>query len=377
MTERVYTIGVMVKNDAIKKEFMEAANANGFRCRNSTGALNSDILVMEIGEDLEKEFLLIQDAQKSHPIRDVFLTSSRTESEILLRALRSGAREFFPQPLNLDDFRGALSKFLDRNKDSEPADRSRRKGEIITFIGSKGGIGTSTVAVNFATNLYEVDSGCQSVVLVDMNLIFGDLPLFLDVDPAFNWGEIARNISRLDPTFLLSVLSKHESGIYLLPSPTGLDGVNLATPQVIERLLSLMKVEFDYIVIDIGHSLNEISLKALEMSDRVVINFVSSLPCLVNMKRLLESFKQIGYPKEDNIEIVLSRHQKNSMISPKEAEEGLGKKIFWFVPNDYLTTMSAINQGKSLATVNQKAEITRNIKDFSAKIVAKDARVAK
>jgi len=367
----------MVKNDTIKKEFMEAANSSGFRCRNSTGALNSDILVMEIGEDLEKEFTLIQEAQKSHPIRDVFLTSSRTESEILLRALRSGAREFFPQPLNLEDFRGALFKFLERNRDAAPADRSRRRGEIITFIGSKGGIGTSTIAVNCATNLFEADPSCQSVVLVDMNLIFGDLPLFLDVDPAFNWGEIARNISRLDPTFLLSVLSKHASGIYLLPSPTGLDGVNLATPEVIERLLSLMKVEFDYIVIDIGHSLNEIALKVLEMSDRVIINFVSSLPCLVNMKRLLESFKQIGYPKDENIEIVLSRHQKNSMISPKEAEEGLGKKIFWFVPNDYMTTISAINQGKALSTINQKAEITKNIKDFTLKVVAKEARVTK
>jgi pilus assembly protein CpaE len=206
-----------------------------------------------------------------------------------------------------------------------------------------------------------------------MNLLFGEIPIFLNIESGFNWGEIARNVSRLDATFLMSILSKHSSGIYVLPSPTGLDGVNVATPEIIEKLLGLMRSVFDYIVIDGGQALDDISLKILEMSDTVLLVAILSLPCLTNVKRLLWIFQKLGYPQQENIRILVNRHhRKNAVIAPKEAEESINQKIFWFVPNDYPTTMSAINQGRTLGSVAHGAEVSKNLRELASRFLEKE-----
>jgi len=200
-----------------------------------------------------------------------------------------------------------------------------------------------------------------------MNLLFGEIPVFLDLESGFNWAEVARNISRLDSTYLMSILSKHASGVYVLPSPTGLDGVNVATPEIIEKLFEEMREIFDYVVIDGGQSIDEISFKIFEMSDKVLLISILSLPCLTNVKRLLWIFKRLGNPPEENIHVIISRFVKKSDISIQEAERSIAKEIFWIVPNDYLTTMSAINLGKTLSIVSNGSEISKNFVDLAAK----------
>ena len=128
-----------------------------------------------------------------------------------------------------------------------------------------------------------------------------------------------------------------------------------------------MQKNFDYIVIDSGQSLDEVSLKVLELSDTVFVNAILSLPCLVNVKRLLDNFQRLGYPADENVRVVINRYHKNSLISLKEAEKGIGKRIYWQVPNDFQTTISAINQGKTLAAISGKAEITQNIRELASK----------
>ena len=121
-------------------------------------------------------------------------------------------------------------------------------------------------------------------------------------------------------------------------------------PEIIEALLGVMRNVFDYIVIDGGQAIDDISLKILEMSETVFLVAILSLPCLTNVKRLLWIFQKLGYPQKDIIKIIINRHQdKKSVIPIKEAEESVNQKIYWFVPNDYPTTMSAINQGKTLS----------------------------
>ena len=200
-----------------------------------------------------------------------------------------------------------------------------------------------------------------------MNLLFGEIPVFLDLESGFNWAEVARNISRLDSTYLMSILTKHTSGVYVLPSPTGLDGVNVATPEIIEKLFEEMRQIFDFVVIDGGQSIDEISFKIFEIADKVLLISILSLPCLTNVKRLLWIFKRLGNPSEENIHIIISRYIKKSDISIQEAERSITKEIFWIVPNDYLTTMSAINLGKTLSTVSNESEISKNFVALAAK----------
>jgi pilus assembly protein CpaE len=199
---------------------------------------------------------------------------------------------------------------------------------------------------------------------MDMNLLFGEIPLFLDIEPTYHWSEIAKNISRLDATFLMSILSKHPSGLYLLPSASQLDGHTVATPEIIERLLHVMQTVFDFVVIDGGQNLDDIALKIFEMSNTVLLISVLSLPCLANVNRLLKSLYGLGYPL-DKSEVVINRYLKNPEISLKDAEGSINKKICKAIPNDYRTTMSAINQGKPLCEVAPKKPVTKGILELA------------
>jgi len=368
MAKVTTSVRLDIKDQKTRKDFEEIVSTipEFLLHKYSDDPKTCDLWVLEIGEDPKREFELIQTIKSFGPEKEVFLTSSRLDPDLLIQALRAGAKEFFPQPIKKEDVKNALSKFKEA-KESEKTDKGKKKrGKIIDVVGSKGGVGTTTVAVNLATSLAQSE-GAPLVALVDMNLLFGEIPVFLDLESGFNWAEVARNISRLDSTYLMSILSKHASGVYVLPSPTGLDGVNVATPEIIEKLFEEMREIFDYVVIDGGQSIDEISFKIFEMSDKVLLISILSLPCLTNVKRLLWIFKRLGNPPEENIHVIISRFVKKSDISIQEAERSIAKEIFWIVPNDYLTTMSAINLGKTLSTVSNGSEISKNFVDLAAK----------
>ncbi len=372
MPEKNIFVRLAIRNQKVREDFERMISSmEGFHLLKSNPPASCDVLILEIGnDDLEKEFQLIHSIQTSGNVKETFLTSPRLDPDLLIKALRAGAKEFFPQPIKKDEVVTALLKFKERKESLKFAGEKKQKGKIIDVVGSKGGVGTTTIAVNLATSLIE-SRGSLSVALIDMNLLFGEIPTFLNINAAFNWGEVARNITRLDPTYLMSILSKHPSGLYILPSPTGLDGVNIATPEIIEKLLWLMQNVFDFIIIDGGQSLDNISLKILEMSDHVLLVGILSLPCMTNIKRLLWTFQKLGYPHEENIKIIMNRYHNKSLISIKDAEQGVKKKIFWTVPNDYPATMSAINQGKSLLSVAQGAEVTKNLRELASTLMGK------
>jgi pilus assembly protein CpaE len=375
MADNPILVRFEIKESKVKEELEEiVSSTEGFQLDNSSSTVSCDLLILEIGEDLKKEFQLAQNLQDSGMAREIFFTSSRLDPELLLQALRVGAKEFFPQPIKKEEVKAALLQLKERRGKGKFEGEKRKHGKIIDVIGSKGGVGNTTLAVNLAASLIETP-GSPLVALIDMNLLFGEIPIFLNIESVFNWGEIARNISRLDATYLMSILSKHSSGIYVLPSPTGLDGVNVANPEIIEKLLGLMRNVFDYIVIDGGQALDDISMKILEMSDMVFLVAILSLPCLTNVKRLLWIFQKLGYPQQEDIKIVINRHsRKLTVITPKEAEESINQKIFWFVPNDYPTTMSAINQGKTLSAVAPGAEVSRNLRELASTFIEKEEK---
>jgi len=371
MPENIVSVRLEIRDQKTRMDLEGIISAtDGFQVERVANG-SCDLVILEIGEDPRKEFQLVHALHTSGKVREIFLTSSHLEPDLLIQALRTGVKEFFPQPIEREEVRNALLKFKERRGSMELGTRERKRGKIINIIGSKGGIGTTTIAVNLATSLID-SANSPSVVLIDMNLLFGEIPTFLDLDSVFNWGEVARNISRVDSTYLMSILSKHPSGLYVLPSPTGLDGANVATPEILDRLLGLLRGVFDFIVIDGGNSIDNISLKILEMSDIVLLIAILSLPCLTNLKRLLWTFEKLGYPQRENTKVILSRYDKKSLISLKEAEESINQKIFWLIPNDYVATMASINQGKTLSEVARGAEVTKRIRELASAFLPKE-----
>jgi pilus assembly protein CpaE len=244
---------------------------------------------------------------------------------------------------------------------------SFKEGKIVNVISSKGGVGTTTIAVNLAVSLAQKKS-IQSVALLDMNLLFGDIPLFLGIEPKYNWSDIINSISRLNDVLLKNILSDDTSGVCVLPSPGYLSDQNLITPGIITHLLMLMRRMFNFIIIDGGQPLDDISLEILELSDMILLVSILSPPCIANTKKLLKTFRDLGFPPDENIKIVVNRYLKKSNISLKDAETSFEKEIFWTMPNDYQTTVNAINEGKSLAQFAPRKAIANNFRKLATKL---------
>jgi len=372
MRESTYTIKVAVKSPGIAGDLKEIiASVPGFRVLphiHSPGepeAYECDLLIMELGGEPQKEFRLVQALQSSHPASEIFLTSERTESEILLGALRAGAREFLPHPLKRDEVRSSLMRFKERRAAAARGGEQQKKGKLFCVMGGKGGVGTTTLAVNIAATFGALN-GKRPISLVDANLLLGEVPLFMDIKSAFHWGEIARDIARLDSAYLLSVLSKHASGVHVLPGPTRIDAIEGATPEVFETLFEHMRSTFETTVADCGHSLNDMVLKLLEICDTLLLVGVLSIPCIINLKRLCEIFERLGYPEPERVKVIVNRYQKKSMISLDEAEKSLGRKVFWTVPNDYYGTMNSINQGRVLAAFGRRTAVGESIRELAS-----------
>jgi pilus assembly protein CpaE len=360
-----FSVRLEIKNQDVRKGVEDAiSSVEGFHvAQRSDNPSHADILIFEIGSDLGKEFQLIHSLQNLGTVNEVFLTSRHSDPTVLVQAIRAGAKEFFSQPVKVEEIRQALERFKQRQGKSK-VETQPRKGHIIDVIGAKGGVGTTTIAVNLAVSLTKT-ADPPSVALIDMNLLFGEIPLFLDIEPTYHWSEIAKDISRLDSTFLMSILSRHSSGLYLLPSAGQLDGHHIATPGIMERLLHLIQTVFDFAVIDAGHHMDDLSLKIYEMSDIVLLVSVLSLPCLANANRLLKSLHGLGYPLEKT-RVVINRYLKNPEISLKDAEESIKRKVFGTIPNDYRTTMSAINQGNPVCQAAPRKPVAKGIYELAA-----------
>jgi pilus assembly protein CpaE len=260
------------------------------------------------------------------------------------------------------------------HKISEAVDtESFKQGKIITVIGSKGAVGTTAIAVNLAVSLAE-KKDVQSVALIDMNLLFGDLSLFFENKPKYDWSEITKNISRLDDTFLKNILSVDTSGICVLPSSSRFSDQKEVTPQDIEYLLMVMRRMFDIVIIDGGKPMDNISFDTLRLSDIILLVSILSYPCLLMTNKLLRAIRDLGFPPDEKIKIIINRYLKKSDPSIEDAEASFEKEMFWPIPNDYKTTSTAINQRKPLAQFAPRKAITKNFRELATKLISESRR---
>jgi len=368
MLEETTRVRIEVKSDSLTSTLVGMLRSlKGFEVQNSDDNHRSDLLIFELGSDTKKDFELIRSLLDMKATGEVFLVSRNSDQALLLQAMRTGVNEFFSQPIKREEVLEALVRLKKRREKSKSPEPGRH-GKLIEVVGSKGGVGTTTIAVNLAVSLAE-NKSVQSVALVDMNLLFGDVPLFLEIKPSYHWGEITKNVSRLDPTFLMNVLVRDPCGVCVLPAPVNLNGHNPMNPEIVENLLDLMKKMFDFVVIDGGQSLDETSLRIMQMSNTVLLVSTLSLPSLTNTNKLLKSFDALGYPSRERTRVIINRYLAKSEISLKDAESSIKKKIFWSIPNDYRTTMSAMHHCKPLCQSAPKAAISKSMRGLADALI--------
>ena len=316
-----------------------------------------DIGLVNIDHAPEKALELVAKLNETSPDCSVLVVSSSTDGKLILRAMRAGAKEFLTSPVKIDDLLSALSRLDERRPDRK---RSRSRGStVIAVCGATGGVGTTSVAVNLGCALAKEPE--NSVALVDLDLCLGDADVFLDTIPDYTLVDVAQNIARLDFNLLKRSLTKHSSGLFLLPRPVQMEDIGLITPEDLQRVIGLLKATFTHLVLDLSKSYSELDMLALKSANHVLLVTQMDLPCLRNMVRLLMSFGQIEGLSE-NIKIVVNRvGLDDGHISLKKAQDTIGREVFWQLPNDYRTMVEVRNNGVPLVEQAPKAAITQSI----------------
>ena len=321
-----------------------------------------EIAIIDIDSDDEKAMQLVESISKTHPSIGIIVVSNRTDGQMILRAMRSGAREFLNSPIQIDELVGALDRVA-ANTDGKQRSNA---GNIIAVAGASGGVGNTSIAVNLAVAL--ATNPDRSVVLIDLDLALGDADVFLDMIPDYTLLDVAQNISRLDLALLRKSLTKHESGVYLLPRPVQIEDMSAISNEDLKRVIGLLKASFTHLIIDCSKSYSRLDITALESANSIVLLTQLDLPCLRNVVRLLSSLETYDDVNE-KIKIVVNRVGLDKMqISSTKAEETIDRDIFWRIPNNYPVISECRNNGVPLLENAKNAAITQSICELAEKL---------
>jgi pilus assembly protein CpaE len=318
---------------------------------------NPDIALVAMDADPQKAIDLVTRLAGTSPDCAVLVVSASGDGSLILQALRAGAKEFLTQPLRIDDMLGALGRISERRFGG--GDNHPRSRHVIAVAGANGGVGSTSLAVNLGCILAQDPQ--NSVALVDLDLCMGDADVFLDTISDYTLVDVAQNVTRLDFTLLKRSLTKHSTGLYLLPRPVQLHDIPLITPDDLQRVIGLLKATFTHLVFDLSKGYTAIDLIALKMANHIFLVTQLDLSCLRNVVRLMMSLGNMD-GLADKVKIVVNRMGlENGQITFKKAEETIGKKIYWQIPNDYRTTVEARNSGVPLIVGAPRAAITHSL----------------
>lgn len=331
------------------------------------GQTNPDIGFVVLDSNPDKALELIAGLAKSAPECALLAVSNSTDGNLILRTMRAGAKEFLQQPLKPEDLAAALQR-VSRLRNGG-ASGSGRGCLLVAMAGATGGVGTTSLAVNLGCAL-AADSD-NSVVLVDLDLCLGDADVFLDTIPEYTLSDVAQNVARLDLTLLKRSLTKHDSGLYLLPRPVQLDESRTITTEELTRVIGLLKAAFTHVIFDISKSFSALDMLAMTEADDVLLVTQLDLPCLRNIVRLMMGFKE-NTRLADKIKVIVNRvGHESGQISLKKARETIGRDIYWQVPNDYRVMIEVRNNGVPLLTQAPKSMITQSINQLANALCGK------
>lgn len=314
-----------------------------------------DIAVVCIDAGVDKAIKLMETMRDATPDCNLLVVSGSSDGQVILRAMRAGAKEFLTQPLRVEDMVAALHRISAMKFGGERG--GNRNCQVIAVAGATGGVGSTSVAVNLGCILAAEQR--NSVVLVDLDLSLGDADVFLDAIPDYTIVDVAQNIARLDIQLLKKSLTKHSSGLYLLPRPVQLQDISLITPDDFGRVSGLFKATFTHLILDLSKSYSALDFVALKLAHHALLVTQLDLTCLRNVVRLMMSFSEIEGLKE-KLKIIVNRVGLDAgQISLKKAQETMGREIFWQLPNDYKTMAEVRNNGVPLIEHAPRAGITQ------------------
>jgi pilus assembly protein CpaE len=304
------------------------------------------------------ELTHVEQVTSAHPSTAVILLCSAQTPEFLINSMRAGVREVLPSPVAGPALEAAVARIAAKLASS----RGPTAGKILALLPCKGGSGATFLAANLGYQLAE----SRSVLLIDLNLQFGDALSFVhDAKPQSTIADVAREISRLDASLLASSAVRVAPNFSILAAPEDLAQAMEVRPDHVEAILNVAVTQYDFVLLDLGLNLDPIAIKALDRAQRIYLVMQSALPSVRNAKRLLQVFKSLGYPP-DKAEVVLNRYDKNSDIGLDQIRKSLGPVRIVTVANSYKEVSSAINHGEALAKSAKTSTVARQLAELAA-----------
>jgi pilus assembly protein CpaE len=301
-----------------------------------------------------------EEGNKGHvPI--IMLTSER-EVEQKVRGLRAGADDYLIKPFHPAELLARIKSLLARFAPREALVGRPPLGRVIALYGAKGGVGTTTIAINAAIALHR-ELG-RKVCLVDGNLQFGDHRVFLDL--GLDKKSIVDIVSApsIDQDLVRQVVVKHDSGVDLLLAPPSPETAELVTHEHMPLILEQLSTLYDYILVDIDKRLDDVNLGIIEAAETVVVVMTADLSCLKNVRLVLETIGHLGYERS-KVQLLLNRSNAFTGINVKNAEGALKRTIDYQVVNEYRGAISALNSGAPFMFTKADSPLGRSLLEFA------------
>ena len=290
----------------------------------------------------------------------IMLTAER-EVEQKVRGLRAGADDYLIKPFHPAELLARMKSLIARFAPSDTLMGRPPMGRVHAYYGAKGGVGTTTIAINAAIALQGLG---RRVCLVDGNLQFGDHRVFLDLGLDRKGIVDVVSAPAMDADLVKSIVQTHDSGVDLLLAPPTPESADLVSAAHMHQILEILASMYDYVIVDIDKRLDDLNLMVLDVAETIFAVMTADLSCLKNVRLVLETIGHLGY-EGNKLKLVLNRSNAFTGINVKSAEGALRRPIELQIVNEYRGAISALNSGAPFMVSKADSVLGRSVLDFA------------
>ncbi|MBM3127057.1 MAG: response regulator [Chloroflexi bacterium] len=345
--------------------------------------LQPDVVLMDINMP-EMDGIAASEALSAQaPNVQVVMMSVQGESDYLRRSMLAGAREFLIKPFSGEELVTSIHRvyqFAATRRAAAPPPPTApttaaptpppRGGKVIAILGSKGGSGATTIAVNLAVALREETKA--RIALVDANLEFGDVGVLLNLPSNRTIADLASGKTDIDEEVLDGTLAAHSSALKVLLAPSRPELAELVKLEHLKRIMELLDKSYDFVIIDLWKSFQESTVFFLDHADLILLIATTDIPSIKNSKLFFELTEQLGYPPDKTL-FVLNKEDGRSGISARDIEASVKHPVSLALPKDERSTTIAINRGTPFVMLQKNLPLSQKIYDL-ARLVLRRAQ---
>jgi pilus assembly protein CpaE len=303
------------------------------------------LVVMDLAGDAEQSLKCLERLKQASPDLYVMASHYHADGETVIQAMRAGANDFIMQPIKRAEFREAMNRFERAPKRTVSSES--KLGKVYTFLGTKGGLGTTSLAVNFAAVLAQRK---QSVVLIDLDWTANDAAMQLGAAPQYTLAEVAENMSRMDQALFESFVTRDPLGFFLIGPADLPEQRGYFTEAMFRDFAPFLIERYDSIVIDAGRNLNDdVVMSACQASTMIFLTLNQEFPSIRNAQRCIATLSRMGFT-QDQIRVLVNRYQKKpspNLATLDQIRQTLNQPVFYGIP-DSPAFPASINKARPL-----------------------------